>query len=369
MDSHSENKALDKIFGPFDKAAEQEEAVVATPEKTHLTTEDLIAKIREVEPDYERPSNVVDMRPKPDVSNIIPITFEEMRNDLPKPLQFVFMPCLPTQGIGWVYSATGLGKTLFTLNLAYAIAAGGDFIKYSCPIPRKVLYVDGEMPYNQLHSRLMQIAERQGDLDFAENFRVLTPDKLLPYRVPLIDDPIGQQVYIELIKKYDIEVIIFDNLSMLSSFDENKSHEWKVMQDWLLYLRSLGKTVIIVHHSGKSGDYRGTSRMLDCADMAIALEPVNNDNLETEQLLAGKQFKILYKKSRVFGGKDALPFEVSLENGIWNYKSMEQTELDKVVERFGMKMNQRDIAKDLLLSLSKVNRLIAKARKLGLLRD
>lgn len=332
------------------------------------TMEDLIRDIQLEDPTFQPDTNVYKLRPDPDISQLIPLTFAQLAQDKPNPLEYVLYPCLPTQGIGWVYAATGLGKTLFSLNLAYAIAAGGNFLKYACPKPRKVLYVDGEMAYSQLHSRIMQIASVQGELDFNDNFMVLTPDKVYPMRVPHIDSEMGQELYDKLIDKYNIEVVIFDNLSMLSSFDENKSNEWKPIQEWLLYLRSKGKTIIVVHHSGKSGDYRGTSRMLDCADTAIALEPVNHDKLESEDPLI-KQFKISYKKARIFGGKDALPLEVSLDNGFWSYKSMEQTEMDKVIELNALGLSQRDMARDTNISQSKICRLLKRAKALKLIKD
>lgn len=329
---------------------------------------ELLKEIQQEDPTY-KPDNISRLRPSADISDFIPISYSEMKADNPPPLEYVFSPCLPTQGIAFFYAPTGVGKTLFALNIAYAIASGGTFLKYSCPKPRKVMYIDGEMPYGQLHSRLMQIAETQGELDFQDNLLILTPDKITPFRVPMIDDAFGQEVYLKLIEKYDTEVIIFDNLSMLSSFDENKSHEWKPIQDWILYLRSIGKTIIIIHHAGKEKTgYRGTSRMLDCADVAISLQPITNDDLEEENI-KGRKFKIVYQKFRVFGGKDALPFEVNLHNGLWGYQSMEQTEMDKVIDLLNLKMNQRDISKDLCLSLSKVNRLIQKGRKCGLIRD
>jgi putative DNA primase/helicase len=338
-------------------------------EKTGKTYDDLLKEIRAVEPNYEPCSNIVDLRPRPNVSNLITFTLDDFRANVPEEMSFVFYPCLPQQGIAWVYAGTGIGKTLFTLNLAYSIAAGGNFLKYSCPKPRKVLYVDGEMPYNQIYQRVMQIVNIQGNLDFIENFRVLTPDKLIPFRVPKIDDEQGQSIYLDLFNKHESEVIIFDNLSMLSSFDENKSSSFKIIQDWLLYLRSIGKTIIIIHHAGKNGDYRGSSGMLDCADVAISLEPIKEDKLESENTFSGKKFTLKYKKARIFGGQEALPFEITLDAGLWNYRSIEQTELENIVERINMKMTQRDISKELLISLSKVNRLVSKARKLGMIKD
>jgi archaellum biogenesis ATPase FlaH len=345
-----------------------------TPIKDTFTPKELLDEIRKSDPDFEADvsfddkGNIINFKPSPDTSRYVPLTFDQLENEKPSPLEFVLSPCLTVQGIGWIYAKTGLGKTLFTLNLAYAIAAGGSFLRYYCQKPRKVLYVDGEMPYVQIYNRIMQIAKQQGELDFKENFNLLTPDKVLPFKMPMIDEIYGQELYTKLLDKYNIEVIIFDNLSMLSSFDENKAHEWKKIQEWLLELRSKGKTIIIVHHAGKGDDYRGTSKMLDCADVAIGLHAINDDSLENESVQI-KKFKIIYGKSRVFGGKDALSYEVNFENGIWSCKSIEQTQLDRVVEMVSMKMSTRSISADLGCSQTMVCKLIRKAKDLRLIRD
>lgn len=310
-------------------------------------------------------NNIQPIRPFPNIVNYRPIPFSELKNIIPSPIEYVFFPCLPVQGIAFIYAATGIGKTLFTLNMAYAIAGGGNFLKYTCPKPRKVLYVDGEMPFNQVHSRLMQISERQGELTFEDNLCLLTPDKILPHRMPKIDEPEGQHLYKELLLAHNFEVIIFDNLSMLTSIDENKSNEWKIVQDWLLYLRSLGKTIIIVHHAGKDKNgYRGTSRMLDCVDTAISLQPINDESIDEEHI-EGKKFKVIYQKSRLFSGKDALSYEVILENGFWAYRSIELSILDKVIDSINSGMKQREIAKELFISQTTVHRLIKKAQMTG----
>src|SRR6185369_3886968 len=213
--------------------------------------------------------------------SIVPVTLNQLINTAPQPIEFVLFPWLPLQGIAFIYAATGVGKTLFALNATYAISCGGQFLKYKCPKPRKVLYVDGEMAYQQIHSRMTQISATSNKIYFPENFLLLTPDKILPHRIPQIDTPEGQEIYKKLIEFYNIDVIVFDNLSVLSSIDENKSNEWKVVQDWLLYLRSIGKTIIVVHHAGKEKTgYRGSSKMLDCADSAISLQAITNDGVE-----------------------------------------------------------------------------------------
>lgn len=333
-----------------------------------LTVDDLIEDIRKEEPDYIPDKiNVVKLRTFTTAENIIPISFNDINEIDPIPIEYIFYPCLPTQGIAFIYAATGVGKTLFSLNLAYSIAQGGNFLKYIVPKPRKVLYIDGEMAFNQVHSRLMQIKLNHGELDYPENFNLLTPDKIHPFRMPKIDCPHGQQTYDDIFDKYNYELIVIDNLSMLSTFDENKSNEWILIQDWLLKHRSKGRSFIIVHHAGKEKmGYRGTSRMLDCVDTAISLQHIKNDGLEEENISI-KKFKVVYEKARLFGDKDILPFEVQLENNKWSYQSMDKTNLEKVVEMVKSKMSQRDIAKELLLPQTTVFRLTKKAKEIGML--
>jgi RecA-family ATPase len=44
-----------------------------------------------------------------------------------------------------LYGQRGLGKTHVALGIAYAVASGGAFLRWRAPVPRRVLYVDGEM--------------------------------------------------------------------------------------------------------------------------------------------------------------------------------------------------------------------------------
>jgi len=349
------------------KQEKQERPILSVEEQRKKIEEE----IRKEDPEYvapkPQPDNVIRMKPRPSVEHMVPIEFDELKNIPVKPIEYIFHPCLPTQGIGFIYAATGLGKTLFTMNLSYAIAQGGEFLKYKCPKPRKILYIDGEMPFNQIHSRLMEISKFHGELDFPENFSILTPDKIFPFRMPKIDDPHGQEYYEELIEKYKYEVIVIDNLSMLSEFDENKSKEWFPIQDWILKLRSKGITVIIVHHTGKSKDtYRGTSKMIDGADVAILLRPIIDDGIDEDNPTA-KRFNVVYQKSRIFGGIEANPFEVNLQAGRWSYKSMNLSNKEKIIELVNLGMTQRSIAQEIGVNESYVSKCVKEAREKGLL--
>lgn len=308
------------------------------------------------------------LRSNAELDKIKPLSYQEIYDSNPPPRQMILHPWLPQQGLAFIYAASGVGKTMFTLNVAYAIASGGNFLKYKCIKPRRVLYIDGEMAYVDVHSRFMQIIKQQGELDEKDNFFLLNPEKST-VALPKISSLEGQEFYNKKMDELNIEVLILDNLSTLSTIEENSSEEWLIIQDWLISLRARGKSVIVVHHAGKDKKgYRGSSRMLDVLDTAISLQAMTQDQLENE-MIATKKFKIEYQKYRSFSGIDILPFEVGLSQNGWEFQSMEQTNIERIAERLNIKMTHKDIAIELGVSRPYITKIAKKARSLGLLRE
>jgi len=73
--------------------------------------------------------------------------------DIP-PRGMVMSPWLPEKGFAMVHSPRGVGKTHFCTAVAYAVASGGEFLGFKAPHPRRVVYLDGEMPANAMQRRL-----------------------------------------------------------------------------------------------------------------------------------------------------------------------------------------------------------------------
>ncbi|WP_456679309.1 hypothetical protein [Bradyrhizobium sp. S3.7.6] len=66
---------------------------------------------------------------------------------------------------------------------------------------------------------------------------------------------------------------MLDNLSTLvNGGTENDAESWISMQAWLLQLRRRGVTVLVVHHAGRGGNARGTSKREDVLDTVIQLK-------------------------------------------------------------------------------------------------
>lgn len=282
---------------------------------------------------------------------------------------FILYPWFPQQGITIIYAATGVGKTWFTLNCAYAIARGGNFLKYSVSNPKKVLYIDGEIALNSIVNRYKQIIKEQGDLIIKENFTLLNHEEQLPNFLPKLNDPSGQEAYLKLIEKYNYDVIVFDNFSCLSDIDENLSEQWAPIIRFLITLRAMGKSVICVHHCGKNKyEYRGSSKIMDIVDTSILLTSNNNDQLESE-FSSGANFKVSYKKNRLMSGKDSLPFNVTYQDNKWTIHSNENSNIQYVVEAIKNKISHQSIANELGVSRQYISKLAKRAKEMNLIID
>jgi putative DNA primase/helicase len=166
----------------------------------------------------------------------------------------------------------------------------------------------------------------------------------------------------------EVDLVILDNLSTLvRSGNENEADSWVQIQEWMLRLRKLGKAVLLIHHAGKNGAQRGTSKREDILDTVLALRKPKNYSPND-----GARFEVHFEKSRGFCGEATDPFEARLitdSNGSlsWNCKKIDGRDLELVVSLYKDGMTkQRDLEKETGISLGKINGLIkqAKAEKL-----
>jgi len=68
-----------------------------------------------------------------------------------------------------------------------------------------------------------------------------------------------------------VDLLILDNLSSLTAVvRDNDAESWGPIQEWLPKLRRRGVSVLVVHHAGKGGQQRGTSRREDVLDTSAS---------------------------------------------------------------------------------------------------
>ena len=126
-----------------------------------------------------------------------------------------------------------------------------------------------------------------------------------------------------------------------------------------------GKAVLLIHHAGKSGTARGTSKREDVLDTVINLRHPSDYSPDK-----GAVFEVHFEKNRGFHGKDAEPFEAALiqdENGkqCWVTRSIEDSNYGKVVRLYNDGMDQGEIKDELGLSKGYISKLLKRARQEG----
>jgi len=279
------------------------------------------------------------------------------------PRHNLLSPWLPSQGLAMVYAARGIGKTHFALGVAYAAASGGQFLGWQTTEPAGVLYLDGEMPGAVMQERISAIAA-SNDLEPVAPFMLLTPD-LQPAGMPRIDTPEGQEA-IESILTPAINLIIVDNISTLCRTKENEADGWTPVQAWALQQRAAGRSVLFVHHAGKGGQQRGTSRREDVLDTVLSLRrPV--DYCPDQ----GAVFEVHFEKARGIYGDDVKPVEARLttnEAGLitWATRTVEAGTFDRVVQLLNDGLRQQEIVAELGVNKSTVSRHAKRAKADGL---
>jgi putative DNA primase/helicase len=223
------------------------------------------------------------------------------------------------------------------------------------------LYVDGEMPAPAMQERLAGIVQSFDAEAAPEALRLITPD-LQEEGIPDLSTPEGQAQIDHLIG--DARLLILDNLSTLCrNGRENEADSWQGMQDWALRLRKSGISVLFIHHAAKGGQQRGTSRREDVLDTVIRLEHPSDYRAED-----GARFEVHLDKARTIVGEAANSFEAHLgADSVWTFKALEDAQMQRVMDLHKEGLSVREIADELEMKKSSVQRRIAKARELGLI--
>jgi len=241
------------------------------------------------------------------------------------------IPWLKEKSLAMVFGSRGVGKTQFAIGLATAIATGRKFLEWQIESPTGVLYVDGEMPLDELRERFKGLAGNAQP----ENLHLLSGD--------LVYNTLGQDLIltgeamqgsvVRVIEQLDeIGVVIIDNVSCLfTGLNEDRKQDWEAINAWLIRLRHRGLAVVLVHHAGKTGQQRGTSAREDALDVVIALSKPEDYSPEE-----GCHFHLNFTKARSVKGEIVRPLDVRLAGDStslhFEAQPLEQTYIDRVRE-------------------------------------
>lgn len=287
-----------------------------------------------------------------------------IKMDLPH-REMILSPWLPAQGLAMIYAPRGIGKTHVALGIAYAVTSNTSFLGWQPTKARNVLYLDGEMPAALMQERLSALSDTHKASPLA-SFQLITPN-LQCGAMPDLATPKGQ-VMLEA-HLAGTELIIVDNISTLCrNTRENEADSWLPVQEWALRMRASGKSVLFIHHAGKGGNQRGTSKREDILDTVISLK--RPDDYKPKD---GAVFQVHFEKARGFLGKETESFEAKLIQGPeglqeWITSPMLNTSYDQAIRLANQGLDQNEIAEKLNLHKSNVSRHLKRAHQEGKIR-
>ncbi|HWR03792.1 MAG TPA: AAA family ATPase [Humidesulfovibrio sp.] len=265
-----------------------------------------------------------------------------------------------------IYAAPGVGKSMFALSLALAVAGGGKYLDWETPKPYRVLFVDGEMPMDTIKERTELLLKALPGIDqelIRQNLHVFArqfQDASVTF--PNLATTEGQAELERQAVGYDL--VILDNLSTLANVeDENASKAFQPIVGFLMRMKQLGQACILIHHSGKKAStYRGSSMLATTFEVILGLE-----KLTGLKAAHGTAFQIKWDKLRAKPDERIKSWEVWMDEDRWEFEAAASEEVDLLLEalRSGKYVNQKELAEALKWDESKVTRTKAKAIATG----
>lgn len=176
--------------------------------------------------------------------------------------KFIISPIIAEKDLVILFAPSDYGKTWLAEAMAVAVSEGKEvFSQWQVKKPRKTLLIVGEMDKQSHSNRFYDINEIY-DRKKKDGKKMLIAKRA---NINLVTDE-GRFYVKNLLEDYKgIELIIFDNLLTLApkaTFED----EWDDLKQWF---KSLGITIIMLHHTNRQGEFRGTGDIKIKSDFMI----------------------------------------------------------------------------------------------------
>lgn len=241
---------------------------------------------------------------------------------------------------GMVFGERGRGKTWFSMCIAISMSSCSEFLGNKPKNARRVIYLDGEMDLSTFQKRVRQIC-RSMRIVPPSNLRLFTPEAFTDL-LPSINTLEGQNLIDKLIGT-EWDILFIDNYSAWSNDGRETAEAWAPFMRWMLGHKRAGRTVIVIHHSGKGGKQRGSSKHEDALDWSINL--VSNKHASQDGAL---RFSLVWEKSRHLASDQTKPIAVTMQAGednvlVWKHQHGVHTD-PKIAKAVSMRAAGKAIA-------------------------
>jgi len=218
-------------------------------------------------------------------------------------LEYLIPDLLPLPGVVMIHGSGGDGKSMSAWTIAKHVARGIPFSIRGDLVPVQqgpVLILNGDQSKIQLRQQMLE-------LEFSDSDPVTTINSW---------DLNWYWRFVKLIEKHRPKLVIIDSItgcSRGSAFDENKKEfagpiYWLSNNNGTLFPAC---TILLIHHSNKTGGFRGSTAIRDAVDEVWGLRRPDKKQLER---LGSNARIISVEKSRA--GRDGTSLLMRLENDL-----------------------------------------------------
>ena len=210
-------------------------------------------------------------------AGIVGIGVQDFIRNEPPPFEWIIENLIAEHFKGDLFGKSKIGKTFFCLDEAVCVTKGCDWLGFHVPKPRRVLYVNCELPERALWERLRAIMKAHDALDVPNE--MLTVYNVRGKGRVLRDH---EEELVAEVKRRGVEFVILDPRYKLlrDEEDENSMQGLRGFLDFRDALSSVAAVQTICHDPkgstfGKSVTDRGAGSYAagaDC-DYALALSP------------------------------------------------------------------------------------------------
>ena len=291
----------------------------------------------------------------------------------PKPL---FGSILHEGELGIVFANTGVGKSIFGVQVADGISNGKSVISLET-VEHKVIYFDFELSTKAFQRRYTD--ENENSYRFSDNFiRVeIDRNKSMESEENSFEELLIKSIKYQ-VEKADVKVLIIDNITFLAASNEKSKEALELMKLILELSRQRNLAILLIAHTPKRDIFRpiqledlaGSKALSNFADVVFCIgESVKGSNIRYIKQLKNRNFPIDFHENNVIECKvikenSFLQFQFvdfnSEDEHLKKTAEESKDQIEEIMELKNQEMSNVEIAKKLGVSESAIRRRIIK---------
>lgn len=222
--------------------------------------------------------------------------------------EWLIEPLIPRGRQVAIWATHKTGKSLITLEMVAAVAAGQPCLGRGAVPPIRVVYLDLEMTDDDLYERLEDLGYG-AEIDMENLYYYLLPS------LPPLDTPQGASALREIVERHQPQLVVLDTMARVVAGDENSADTYRAFYRHTgQALKTAGVGVVRLDHGGKAPEQgqRGSSAKGDDVDVVWRLTET-----ESGLLFSREASRIAWIPSQVFVTRELEPLRHVLAARAW----------------------------------------------------